>query len=83
MSAELSPTPEMPESNKETQYSELFYSVPEVIDYARRLGDEALANEFEAYLRWHVDYQVEVKLVIPNDESKAPSYEFIFPELDK
>lgn len=80
MSAELSPTPEMPESNNETQYSELFYSVPEVIDFARRLGDEGLATEFEAYMRWHENHNVQVKVLLPNTDQLAPIYELVFPE---
>ncbi|MCA1736061.1 MAG: hypothetical protein LC739_08100 [Actinobacteria bacterium] len=66
-------------SNQETslQFSEISFSLPEFIDFARQSGDEATAVHFEYYFRRHGD-SASVRLLIPNDPKKPPAIELIF-----
>lgn len=60
-----------------TQFSEISFSLPEFIDFARQSGDEATAIEFEFWHRRHGDI-ASVRLLIPNDPQKHPAIELIF-----
>jgi hypothetical protein len=75
MSAESLGTPRQPET--EPQFSEVIFTLPEFIDFARGNGDEAVVIEFESVYRRRGD-GVKVRMLIPNDINKSPVIETIY-----
>lgn len=75
MSAESLGPPPQPDT--EPQFSELFFTVPEFIDFARNNGDEDVAREFESIHRRRNE-GVSVRMLIPDDPNKPPVIETIY-----